>query len=83
MSNDPKETPKKGVQTRVLSAGYNPSLSEGAHVPPIFMTTTFDFDSAEAMQQAFREALAGDEPSHLIYGRVQEPNGLYGRGGHC
>ena len=33
--------------TQMVSFGYDPSLSEGAVKPPVFLTSTFAFRSAE------------------------------------
>lgn len=66
-------------QTQVLSRGYDPMLSEGAVIPPVFRTSTFVFKNCEAGKRAFEiayglsPALVGEIPS-LIYSRVNNPN---------
>ncbi len=66
-------------QTLVLTKGYDPQLSEGAAVPPVFRTSTFIFKSAQQGKRAFeiayglRPAEPGESPA-LIYTRVNNPN---------
>lgn len=66
-------------QTQVLSKGYDPRLSEGAVVPPVFRTSTFVFKSCAEGKRAFEiayglsPAQAGEVPA-LIYSRVNNPN---------
>lgn len=66
-------------QTQVLSKGYDPRLSEGAVVPPVFRTSTFVFENCEAGKRAFEIAYGlspareGEIPA-LIYSRVNNPN---------
>ncbi len=66
-------------QTLILTKGYDPQLSEGAAVPPVFRTSTFIFKKAEHGKRAFeiayglRAAEPGESPA-LIYTRVNNPN---------
>ncbi len=66
-------------QTQVLTKGYDPQLSEGAAMPPVFRTSTFVFKKAEQGKRAFeiayglRPAEPGERPA-LIYTRVNNPN---------
>jgi methionine-gamma-lyase len=66
-------------QTIIFEKGYDPHLSEGAAVPPVFRTSTFVFRSASAGKRAFeiayglRPAEPGETPA-LIYTRVNNPN---------
>jgi methionine-gamma-lyase len=66
-------------QTQVLEKGYNPQLSEGAAIPPVFRTSTFVFRDAMQGKRAFelayhlREPDPGESPA-LIYTRVNNPN---------
>ena len=66
-------------QTAIFEKGYDPRLSEGAAVTPIFRTSTFVFESAAAGKRAFEiayglaEAGPGEVPA-LIYTRVNNPN---------
>ncbi|CAN5631641.1 cystathionine gamma-synthase family protein [soil metagenome] len=66
-------------QTLMMTYGYRPEWSEGAIKPPIFQTSTFVIESAEAGKRFFSlayglEEPAEDEGSGLIYGRINNPN---------
>jgi methionine-gamma-lyase len=66
-------------QTLMMSYGYRPEWSEGAIKPPIFQTSTFVVESAEAAKRFFsvaygHEEARGDEGTGLIYGRINNPN---------
>ncbi len=66
---------KNGKETDILHKGYVAKRSEGSAVVPIFMTTTYNFSSAEQGKKAFISVLVhGDLKSHLIYSRVNHPN---------
>ncbi len=43
-------------ESLMMSYGYDPKLSEGAIKPPIFQTSTFVFESAEAGKAFFEVA---------------------------
>jgi methionine-gamma-lyase len=66
-------------ETLMLGYGYEPGLSEGAVKPPVFLTSTFVFRSAEEGQDFFdyvsgrRTPPAGDEAG-LVYSRFNHPN---------
>ncbi|CAN5661252.1 cystathionine gamma-synthase family protein [soil metagenome] len=66
-------------ETLMMGYGYDPVLSEGALKCPIFHTSTFAFESAEAGKSFFelayglREADPGEE-SGLIYSRINNPD---------
>ena len=66
-------------ETLMLGYGYDPQLSEGAVKPPIFLTSTFVFKSAEDGKDFFdyvsgrREPPAG-EAAGLVYSRFNHPN---------
>lgn len=66
-------------ETLMMSYGYQPSLSEGAIKPPIFQSSTFVFESAEAGKAFFevayglRDARPGEEMG-LIYSRLNNPD---------
>lgn len=66
-------------ETQMMTYGYNPFLSEGAVKPPVFLTSTFAFRSAED-GAAFFDTLAGrtklpeGEKAGLIYSRFNHPN---------
>lgn len=63
----------------MMSYGYDPRLSEGALKCPIFQTSTFVFESAEAGRDFFqvayglREQKPGEELG-LIYSRLNNPD---------
>jgi methionine-gamma-lyase len=65
-------------ETLMMSYGYDPFLSEGAAKPPIFMTSTFVFKSAEEGEQYFKwayglEQRQQDQTMGLIYSRLNNP----------
>lgn len=66
-------------ETMMLGYGYDPTLSEGAVKPPIFLTSTFVFKSAEDGRDFFdytagrREPEPGATPG-LVYSRFNHPN---------
>ena len=66
-------------ETLMLSYGYDPALSEGAVKPPVFLTSTFVFKSAEHGKEFFdyvagrREPPRGT-PAGLVYSRFNDPN---------
>lgn len=66
--------------TQMVSYGYEPSMSEGAVKPPVFLTSTFAFQSAEEGADFF-DVVAGRKPAPedggaggLVYGRFNHPN---------
>ena len=62
--------------TLMMGHGYDPSLSEGALKPPIFLTSTFVFESAAAGKRHF-EGVTGKRPGGadgLVYSRFNGPN---------
>ena len=60
--------PAHGFSTRAIHLGYDPAKSEGALVPPVYLTSTFAFESTEVGMQRF----AGESPGY-IYSRVGNP----------
>jgi methionine-gamma-lyase len=65
--------------TLMMGHGYDPRLSEGALKPPIFLTSTFVFESAEAGKRFFERVTgrrpAGDEGDEgLVYSRFNGPD---------
>ena len=65
-------------ETLMLGYGYDPTLSEGAVKPPVFLTSTFVFRSAEEGRDYF-DVVAGRKPppaggAGLVYGRFNHPN---------
>ena len=57
-----------GFSTRAIHLGYDPATEKGALTPPIFMTSTYAFESAEAGGDMFSGERAG-----YIYGRTRNP----------
>ena len=66
-------------ETQMMGYGYDPSLSEGSLKPPIFLTSTFVFKTAQDGKDFFdytsgrRELVAG-QSSGLVYSRFNNPN---------
>jgi methionine-gamma-lyase len=82
----PHRKPKKDVteiggrelspSTLMMGYGYDPMLSEGSLKPPIFLTSTFAFESAAAGKRHF-EGITGKRPGGadgLVYSRFNGPN---------
>lgn len=66
--------------TQMTAYGYDPSLSEGAVKPPVFLTSTFAFETAEQGADFF-DVVAGRRPAPqgmgaggLVYSRFNHPN---------
>ena len=62
--------------TLMMGYGYDPMLSEGSLKPPIFLTSTFAFESAAAGKHHF-EGITGKRPGGadgLVYSRFNGPN---------
>ena len=57
-----------GFSTRAIHAGYDPADEHGALTPPLHLTSTFAFDTAEAGGEMF----AGTRPGHF-YSRISNP----------
>ncbi len=66
-------------ETQMMGFGYDPTLSEGSLKPPIFLTSTFVFRTAQEGKDFFdftsgrREPGAG-QASGLVYSRFNNPN---------
>jgi methionine-gamma-lyase len=66
-------------ETQMMSYGYDPFWSEGAVKPPVFLTSTFAFRTAED-GAAFFDVVAGRRPppagqaGGLVYSRFNHPN---------
>ena len=81
MSGDLREIGGRKLRPKslMMSYGYDPRLSEGAVKCPIFQTSTFAFESAEAGKAFFelayglREQRSGEEMG-LIYSRLNNPD---------
>jgi methionine-gamma-lyase len=66
-------------ESLMMSYGYEPRLSEGALKSPIFQTSTFVFESAEAGKRFFEvayglSAARAGESQGLIYSRINNPD---------
>jgi len=66
-------------ETQMMGFGYDPMLSEGALKPPIFLTSTFVFPSAQAGKDFFDYTAGRREPppgqaGGLVYSRFNNPN---------
>lgn len=85
-STTPRRRPKPDIleidgrrlkpSTLMMGHGFDPGLSEGALKPPIFLTSTFVFESAEAGKRHF-EGVTGIRPGGaegLVYSRFNGPN---------
>ena len=57
-----------GFSTRAIHLGYDPASEQGALTPPVYMTSTYAFESAEDGAALFRGERAG-----YIYGRTRNP----------
>jgi len=63
-------------ETMMMGYGYNPWWSEGSVKPPLFLTSTFLFQSAEEGEDHFKVAYGqkkSSKPAGLIYSRVNNP----------
>jgi methionine-gamma-lyase len=66
-------------ETLMLGYGYDPALSEGAVKPPVFLTSTFVFKTAEDGKEFFDFVSGRREPPRgegagLVYSRFNHPN---------
>ncbi|MGO9135048.1 MAG: trans-sulfuration enzyme family protein, partial [Methylovirgula sp.] len=68
MRRDSTNRPKGGFATRAIHIGHKPADVSGALTPPVFMTSTYAFESAEAGEEIFRGEREG-----YVYGRTPNP----------
>jgi methionine-gamma-lyase len=66
-------------ETQMMGYGYDPTLSEGSLKPPIFLTSTFVFKTAQDGKDFFDYTSGRREPavgqaSGLVYSRFNNPN---------
>lgn len=66
-------------ETQMMNYGYDPQLSEGAVKPPVFLTSTFVFKTAEDGRDFFDFVSGRREPpagvsAGLVYSRFNHPN---------
>ncbi|MEO8176944.1 MAG: cystathionine gamma-synthase family protein, partial [Sphingomicrobium sp.] len=67
---------KLSPSTLMMGHGFDPALSEGSLKPPIFLTSTFVFETA-AHGKRFFEGITGKRPGGaegLVYSRFNGPN---------
>ena len=78
MTDETDPPPQLHPETLMLSHGYDPALSEGAVKPPVFLTSTFAFRSAEEGRDYFDVVAGRKEPPQggagLVYSRFNHPN---------
>lgn len=77
--NDRRESQALRSTTKVLTEGFDPSLSVGSARPAVFRSSTYVFSSPEAAERAFdvssgRAKVAEGETVDLIYSRFNHPN---------
>ena len=68
MSDQSRKNREYGFSTRAIHEAYDPNDHLGALTPPIFMTSTFAFETAEDGGDMFR-----GEKDGYIYGRTKNP----------
>jgi methionine-gamma-lyase len=66
-------------ETQMMGYGYDPTLSEGSLKPPIFLTSTFVFRSAQDGKDFFDYTSGRKQPppgqaAGLVYSRFNNPN---------
>ncbi len=66
-------------ETQMMGYGYEPHLSEGALKPPVFLTSTFVFRTAQDGKDFFdytsgRKPLPAGTAGGLVYSRFNNPN---------
>jgi methionine-gamma-lyase len=66
-------------ETLMMGYGYSPALSEGALKPPVFLTSTFVFETAQQGKDLFditsgRRPVREGEEAGLVYSRFNNPN---------
>ncbi len=71
--------PNLHPDTLTIGYGYDPATALGSAKPPLYMSTTFVYESAaqaKAVHQAFFDGGAGPggEDEHFIYWRLNHPN---------
>lgn len=66
--DDPSKSNPLGFATRAIHHGYDAMGSEGALTPPLHLTSTFTFESAEQGGRMF----SGEEQGHF-YSRISNP----------
>lgn len=76
MSAQPGE-PSLHRETLAVSCGYDPQSGRGAAKPPVYLSSTFTYPSAQAAKeahQAFFDGKAPERGAGYIYARLDHPN---------
>jgi len=68
MTREPMNRDLGGFATRAIHFGYDPADEHGALTAPVFMTSTYAFETAEVGQELFRGEREG-----YVYGRTRNP----------
>lgn len=72
MQHDPRP------ETLAIHAGYDPARASGAAKPPVYLTSTFVYESAQAAKDIHEAYFRGTGPQagaeHYIYSRLSHPN---------
>ncbi len=68
MNDRPRRNRARGFTTRAIHHGFDRSTAEGALIPPIYMTSTYAFETS-----AESEAIAAGELQRPLYGREENP----------
>jgi len=68
MSDQERRNRRPGFSTRAIHAGYDPYANERALSQPVYMTSTFAFESVEQGADLYSGAAEG-----YIYGRLHNP----------
>ncbi len=66
--NDIKENKEQGFSTRAIHSGHNPIDHHGALNPPLYLNSTYAFESTEQGQKRF----LGEAPG-FVYSRIGNP----------
>jgi methionine-gamma-lyase len=78
-SSDRRDSHPLSPTTKVLTEGFDPSLSVGSARPAVFRSSTYVFSTPESAERAFniaggRARPAEGESPELIYARLNHPN---------
>ncbi len=68
MNEHPRRNRAPGFMTRAIHHGFDRTTAEGALIPPIYMTSTYAFETS-----AESEAIAAGESLRPLYGREENP----------
>jgi len=68
VNDRPRRNRAPGFMTRAIHHGFDRSTAEGALIPPIYMTSTYAFETS-----AESEAIAAGELLRPLYGREENP----------